>query len=75
MCFICIYSHTQVKRKRHPRESGDPKILAKTLDSRFRGNDVVCFYLTMVQGYFYTNFNSLEFDGVKNKKGSYRDLS
>ncbi len=32
-----------MKKERHPRESGDPEILVKTLDSRFRGNDKFFF--------------------------------
>ncbi len=35
----------------HPRESGDPEILAKTLDPRFCGNDVNFLYPTIVKGY------------------------
>ncbi len=35
-----VSSHqSRVKRECHPRESGDPEILASTLDSRLRGND------------------------------------
>ncbi len=35
-----FFHNYRFKKKCHPRESGDPKILAKTLDSRFCRNDV-----------------------------------